>query len=57
MYILKNLASWHVQHYFIVFMKFITCLYSIDITINCSLVPGKTLLPRLKRNAHFARMF
>lgn len=28
--------------------------YSIDTTINCSLVCGKTLLPRLKRNAHFA---
>lgn len=56
MYILKNLTSRLIQHYFIVFMKFITCLYSIDITINCSLVPGKTLLPRLKRNAHFDRI-
>lgn len=55
MYILNNLSSWLIQHYFIfVFMKFITCVYSIDITINRSLVRGKTLLPRLKRNAHFA---
>lgn len=57
MYILNNLASWLIQHYFIFeFIKFITCVYSIDTTINCSLVRGKTLLPRLKRNAHFARI-